>query len=270
LVLSGGVFLRTCGSDEPQRMRAGESALHFYGDSHRIWDAAGGLPTVVDISNQHTALEVPPTIRVGDAPIRAVVLSSALELVYISPSAFASRAAPVCRVMNAKNSMGEPMGALAIDVRQVRRACQGAGATAFASTLAGLLLIHMLRDIYQEFWHDRDIEVRAPNARRVAAALRKIHAHLDRAWTLPDLAKEVGLSRSTFAEAFRTYVGVAPATYLMEARMKRATQLLATGSIALHEIARRVGYRLESSFARAFKQHYGLSPKHFIGRERSF
>ena len=268
LVLDGCVFLQTGESREPQRMRAGESALLFYGDSHRIWHAAGGPPTVVEISDQHTTPEAPPTIRVGVAPIRAIVLSGALELAYISPSAFASRAAPACRVMHAQNSSGATIGALAIEVGQIRSACQGAGATAFATALASLLLVHMLRDIYQDIWHDQEIEVRAPNARRVAAALRKIHSHLDRAWTLAELAKEVGLSRSTFAAAFRTYVGVPPASYLTEARMKRATQLLAAGSIALHEIARRVGYRLESSFSRAFKQYYGLSPKNFIGRGR--
>lgn len=266
LVLDGTALLKTAESDECVKLSAGDSALLLYGDRHSIFDTLSSPPTGVAIPEWSQVPETPSTIHVGAQPVRAVILSCALDLTYMSPSAFVNRAAPECWVMRKDNN--ETTSTLTVDVRHVRTACNGLGATAFVTMLASLLLVHMLRDIYANCWHDRAVEVRAPNTRRITAAVRKIHGHLDRTWTVAELAQEVGLSRSTFAEAFRAYMGAAPATYVTEERMKRAAQLLEIDSITLREVSVRVGYKLEASFARAFKQYYGVSPRHFAARRR--
>src|SRR5690606_12967408 len=61
---------------------------------------------------------------------------------------------------------------------------------------------------------------------RLAPALRQMHAHLGRAWTVAQLAKVAALSRSAFFDRFLRTVGVPPMEYLLVWRMAVAKDLL--------------------------------------------
>jgi AraC-like DNA-binding protein len=264
-VLDGCAHLKTAATAE--LLRAGDCALLLYGDRHTIGDSPCNAVTEISIPVDSPAPDVPGTIAVGRGSACCLVLSSALELAYMPTSAFATRAAPECWVMHKgahENSVRVPE----LEPEHVLRACRGPGATAFTTVLASLLLVGMLRDTYEKLWHEQEVEVRSPNARRVAAAVRQIHAHPARNWTVASLARQVGLSRSIFAEVFRTHMRSTPLSYLTEVRMKRAAELLEVESMALSEVAGRVGYPLEGSFARVFKQYFGVSPKSFAARRR--
>lgn len=99
---------------------------------------------------------------------------------------------------------------------------------------------------------------------RLAAALRRMHGDAERSWTVADLAREAGLSRSAFFERFARSVGVRPMEYLLAWRMAVAKDLLRNGGIALDEVARRVGYGSASTFSTAFSRHVGLPPGRFM------
>lgn len=77
-------------------------------------------------------------------------------------------------------------------------------------------------------------------------------------WSLDELAREVGLSRSVLAERFAHLVGVPPMQYLAQRRMQLAASLLASSSIGLSEIAERVGYGSEAALSRAFRRWVGM------------
>lgn len=96
---------------------------------------------------------------------------------------------------------------------------------------------------------------------RIAAAIRRIHAHPGRAWTVPMLAKAAGLSRSAFFERFAKIVGVAPMEYLLAWRMAVARDLLRRGDQGIAEVAELVGYGSASTFSTAFSRHVGQSPR---------
>lgn len=98
---------------------------------------------------------------------------------------------------------------------------------------------------------------------RVAEALRQMHGDPERSWTVEDLAREAGLSRSAFFERFARTVGLRPMEYLHGWRMAIAKDLLRSGSIALDEVARRVGYGSASTFSTAFSRHVGQPPGRF-------
>lgn len=93
----------------------------------------------------------------------------------------------------------------------------------------------------------------------VGRALGKLHSDPVRAWTIEELAQEVGASRSALAERFADYVGSPPIQYLAQWRMQMAANLLA-GPATLAEVAEGVGYGSEAAFSRAFKKIVGLSP----------
>ncbi|PZQ50744.1 MAG: AraC family transcriptional regulator [Rhodovulum sulfidophilum] len=98
---------------------------------------------------------------------------------------------------------------------------------------------------------------------RVATALRRIHGDVARPWTVADLAREAGLSRSAFFDRFRRVVGLPPMEYALAWRMAVAKELLRNGGAALDEVARRVGYASDSTFSTAFSRHVGVPPGRF-------
>ena len=95
---------------------------------------------------------------------------------------------------------------------------------------------------------------------RVSAALREIHADPERSWTVKDLAGGAGMSRSAFFDRFTRKVGLRPMEYLLAWRMAVAKELLRSRTIALDEVARRVGYGSASTFSIAFSRHVGQPP----------
>lgn len=104
---------------------------------------------------------------------------------------------------------------------------------------------------------------------RLAAAIREIHAKPAHNWTVAELAKTAALSRSAFFVRFRDAVGVAPMMYLLTWRMALAKNLLRNKSMAVAEVAERVGYRSASAFSVAFSRYVGQPPAWFAAQEES-
>jgi AraC-like DNA-binding protein len=94
----------------------------------------------------------------------------------------------------------------------------------------------------------------------VARALALLHSEITRRWTVDDLGREVGLSRSALADRFIRLIGVPPMHYLASWRMQVATQKLRTTSASLAQVAETVGYESEAAFSRAFKKAFGVAP----------
>jgi AraC-like DNA-binding protein len=94
----------------------------------------------------------------------------------------------------------------------------------------------------------------------VARALALLHRDISRRWTVDDLGREVGLSRSALADRFIRLIGVPPMHYLAGWRMQVATQKLRNTSASLAQIAETVGYDSEAAFSRAFKKAFGAAP----------
>jgi AraC family transcriptional activator of mtrCDE len=105
------------------------------------------------------------------------------------------------------------------------------------------------------------ILVTPPSARAVTAMLTAPA----RAWTLDALAAEARVSRATLVRIFRKAAGLAPLAFLSELRLELARHRLASTNVGLAKLAAEVGYDSESSFARAFRRRFGVSP----GRSRS-
>ncbi|WIG92916.1 AraC family transcriptional regulator [Myxococcus sp. SDU36] len=95
---------------------------------------------------------------------------------------------------------------------------------------------------------------------RLAPAIRQMHGHLTRQWTVAQLAKSAALSRSAFFERFTRTVGLPPMEYLLDWRMAVARGLLRRRELAIAEVAERVGYSSASTFSTAFSRRVGQSP----------
>lgn len=94
----------------------------------------------------------------------------------------------------------------------------------------------------------------------VARALAVIHRDIARPWTVDELGREAGLSRSALADRFARLIGMAPMRYVANWRMQVATQKLLNTSASLAQITDMVGYESEAAFSRAFKKAFGTAP----------
>ena len=98
---------------------------------------------------------------------------------------------------------------------------------------------------------------------KVAVAIRQMHTTPSRPWTMTELARKAGASRSAFFDRFIRAVGMPPMEYLLAWRMALAKGLLRRPELGLEEIAERVGYGSASAFSTAFSRHVGQAPSRY-------
>lgn len=97
-----------------------------------------------------------------------------------------------------------------------------------------------------------------------------IARHYRRRLTLEAVAAALASSPRQLQRAYAQFGQVSFHEDLLERRMGVAAQLLAEQpGIGVREVARLVGYRQGSHFARAFRRRYGLSPARFRERARA-
>lgn len=103
----------------------------------------------------------------------------------------------------------------------------------------------------------------------IGAALSFLHKNPEKAWTVPSLAAQVGMSRSPFAARFAALVGQSPMSYLKRWRLQLAARLLREQKLSLATIAEQVGYESAAAFSRVFKCEFRMSPGEYRRKERT-
>lgn len=135
-----------------------------------------------------------------------------------------------------------------------------AGAESVLTRLAELMFVEVLRRHLESMPDEQSGWLAGLRDEYVGRALTALHADPSRAWTIEDLARETGLSRSALAERFTARVGQSPIQYLTHWRMQVASGLLAQGHAKVADVAEQVGYESEAAFSRAFKKVVGVPP----------
>lgn len=95
---------------------------------------------------------------------------------------------------------------------------------------------------------------------RLSRAIFVMHKNPGHNWTVADLARESGSSRSVFAERFLKATGVTPLRYLTELRMRLAVHRLSHDKQPIKTVASELGYGSLAAFSRAFKRTVGVQP----------
>lgn len=135
------------------------------------------------------------------------------------------------------------------------------GAALVVEKIAELMLLQALRQHLSEavsktaescFTSARDKYLRK--------AVLLIHADPAREWTVEELSRRVGLSRSALAMRFVQHLGEPPMQHLARWRITLAADALKSTCDPVMQIAGRVGYQSEAAFNRAFKRLYGIPP----------
>ena len=137
------------------------------------------------------------------------------------------------------------------------------GSFLVAQQLAYMMLVQALRLHLAEGLRGGVGWLFALSDKHMNAAITSMHDQPAHDWTVEELARRGGMSRSTFALRFKQTVGASPMEYLTRWRMLLAADRMANTSDSISEIARSLGYESASAFTKAFKKVMGCSPRQY-------
>ncbi len=98
------------------------------------------------------------------------------------------------------------------------------------------------------------------NGSAIARAMGHIRSDLRLPVAIPELARRVGMSASSFHKHFRAITSTTPLQYQKELRLLEARRLLKGGGASVTTVAYDVGYESPSQFSREYARKFGLAP----------
>jgi AraC-like DNA-binding protein len=139
-------------------------------------------------------------------------------------------------------------------------AARRAGSETVLAKLSELLFVEALRRYVEGLPQEETGWLAGLRDPFVSRALSLLHGRVAGEWTVGDLGRAVGLSRSALAERFTRLIGEPPMRYLARWRIQLAAHQLRNSDAPLARIAEQVGYESEAAFNRAFKRLTGMTP----------
>ena len=137
------------------------------------------------------------------------------------------------------------------------------GSSLVLQQLACMMLVEVLRLYLAADLQSKAGWLSALSDKQMSVAITYMHDDPVHDWTVEELARRAGMSRSIFALRFKETVGVAPMEYLTRWRMLLAADRIANTMDSIFEIARSLGYQSASAFTKAFKKVMGCSPRQY-------
>jgi AraC family transcriptional regulator len=137
----------------------------------------------------------------------------------------------------------------------------------YGEGLSTALAVHLLREYGAAVLGPKRQYGRLPREKLVRA-VEYIQDQLDTDLTVSGIALAVGMSTDHFTRVFKESTGQAPYQYVVDARVRKAKELLTTGKFTISEAAHQVGFADQSHLTRQFKRVFGLPPKRLLSRRR--
>jgi AraC family transcriptional regulator len=137
----------------------------------------------------------------------------------------------------------------------------------YGEGLSTALAAHLLREYGAAVPRPKRQYGRLP-CQKLARAVEYIQDKLDADLTVFGIAQAVDMSPDHFTRLFKKSTGQTPYQYVVEARVRKAKELLTTGKFNISEAASHVGFVDQSHLTRHFKRVFGLPPKTLLSRKR--
>jgi AraC-like DNA-binding protein len=246
--------------DEPAlKLETGDIIVFPQGDSHVLSSAPGmrGAPSVESVRAASQG-RVPLAMSIdGGGAEKARLICGFLGC---DARPFNPLLATLPRVLHLRAQDGDDMLRRLVELAVTESAMPRPGGDCALSRLSELLFVEVVRRYVAQLPPEGVGWFAGLRDENVGRALHALHRRPAHDWSLEELGKECGLSRSVLAERFALLVGVPPIQYLAKWRIQLAASLLRSGKSSLAEIADRVGYGSEAALSRAFKREVGVAP----------
>ena len=266
VVTAGECYGKLAGG-EPVHVTAGEVIVFVNADAHVMSSAAQGKaqPFTTDAMEIASVGRMPYCINYADGgPITTRLVCGYLACDKGPFNPLLDNLPPVIKAGDPNRHTGW-IGQF-IQYALAESAEQRAGSESVLTRLSELMFIDVLRRYIETLPPERAGWLAGLRDPHVGKALSLLHEKPARDWTLEELAREAGASRSVLAERFTAVVGIPPIAYLARWRMQLAAEMLTRGADNIASIAAAIGYDSEASFSRAFKKMLGRPPSQWRRR----
>jgi AraC-like DNA-binding protein len=254
----------------PIAVEAGEVIVFTHGDQHVMSSGPGmrAEPVTSDSLDAMTAGQLPYFASYGGDGATSTKLVCGFIACDARPFNPLFECLP--SVIKAGDPKARDLGWLGqfIRVAVMESANKRAGGESVLAKLSELMFIEVVRRHLEALPPEQAGWLAGLRDPFVGKALSLMHGDPAYNWTVEDLAKRVGQSRSVLAERFAFLVGTPPLRYLAKWRMQLASEFLIDGKANVAHVAAEIGYESEAAFSRAFKKIMGVSPSVWRRRER--
>jgi AraC family transcriptional regulator len=137
----------------------------------------------------------------------------------------------------------------------------------YGETLSTALAVHLLREYGTAVLGPKRQYGGLPRE-KLARAVEYIQDQLHADLTVSEIAQVADMSADHFTKLFKESTGQSPYQYVVEARVRKAKELLTSGKFTISEAAHQVGFVDQSHLTRHFKRVFGLPPKTLLSRRR--
>jgi AraC-like DNA-binding protein len=144
-----------------------------------------------------------------------------------------------------------------------------AGGGLVLAKLSELLFVETLRRYINSLPPDQIGWLAGARDPVIGQALALLHKEPADPWTVSNLARRIGLSRTRLAERFRHFLGESPMAYLAQWRLKLGAEILQSSEDSVAQVAAAVGYGSEAAFNRAFKREFDCPPAQFRRKRKT-
>jgi AraC-like DNA-binding protein len=263
VVTDGACWAGTVNGDmEPIRLHRGSLIIFPRGDAH-VLSSAPRMRAAPDLGVYHQAIAGPSLPFLlepsGGGPDKARLLCGFLGCDDRPFNPLLEALPRLLHIDGGYTAKDGWLGSLIeATVRESRNG--GAGSRGILSKLSELIFMEAVRLYAEALPAEAPGWFGALRDPQIGQVLMLLHDEPERPWTLSDLARQAGMSRTVLAERFAASLGMPPMTYLTRWRMQLAAGMLLNGTDCIPDIAVKIGYESEATFSRAFKRCTGLPP----------
>ena len=258
-----GVCLVRVGSGETVTLHAGDLILVPAGRDHTLSDAPCDAAPDLETVLSDAGYDGRGVLTVGDGDPAAATQMVCGHLTFRDGADHPLlRALPDSLVTRSADRAKEPWLDEILRLITRRIFLPTPGSEAAVIRLSEALFIELIRFSAQQHPAMASL-IAAVEDPQIGRSLTAIHERADANWTVQSLAAEAGMSRSRFAERFRTLIGMSPMGYLSEWRLQKALAMLDESRCSVQQVAARTGYQSPAAFTRAFAAKFGAPPSEY-------
>lgn len=261
-VVTEGRCFATVVGQEPVALEGGEVIVITTGEPHVMSSSPGmrARPVTREAVDTASAGSLPFFVKYGSEGRPSTRLVCGFLACDARP--FNPLVEHLPKVIKARAAPDDPGSWLTqfIRVAVMESADRRAGSESVLAKLSELMFIEVVRRHLETMPPEQAGWLAGLRDPFVGKALSLLHALPAHDWTIEELGRKVGLSRSVLAERFMDLLGMPPMQYLAKWRMQIAARILCDGNANIASIAAEIGYESGAAFSRAFKKLVGVTP----------